>query len=254
MTWDRPIRTRPITGFEVLEGLRDLLLRVRGLPREWVNELVRFDADLLDLAATDAIEPGVIEKYFGIEPLSNEWWEKVIEFGTVQGLCEALARFVEIPLIEPITLAGQRCPAAGAFLMVRQMLAEAGADVSELRPSTPLLPYLWLWPDVFRWRIPRLAPGRVPPVFFGNRRLTRRILGIVLGVAGFLFGLWVARGFPWLGGFLVALFLKLLVWDLLLMPMAARRKHWSVDFGELYDFRDLAMAMVKRTEPLNAAA
>src|SRR5262249_20188254 len=120
--------------------------------------------------------------------------------------------------------------------------------VSRLRPSTPLIPYIWLWPEVFRWQLPRLAPGRVPEVRFLNRRLTRRILGIVFGIAGLMFGLWVAKGFPVLGGLLGAVFFKVLVFDLLLTPIAGRRRNWSVQFGGLYDFRDLVSVILNRPE------
>ncbi|HJZ57663.1 MAG TPA: hypothetical protein VKE74_22035, partial [Gemmataceae bacterium] len=78
--------------------------------------------------------------------------------------------------------------------------------------------------------------------------LTRRILGIVFGIAGLMFGLWVAKGFPVLGGLLGAVFFKVLVFDLLLTPIAARRRNWSVQFGGLYDFRDLVSVILNRPE------
>ena len=37
-------------------------------------------------------------------------------------------------------------------------------------------------------------------MFLANRRLVRRIVGIVLGFAGLLLALWVGRTFPLLGG------------------------------------------------------
>src|SRR5262249_61758956 len=128
----------------------------------------------LDGVRRGAPGPPVIEVYFGTGPLTEEWWEKVVEFGTVDGLCHALARVAQLPLIEPLTVLGRPCPAAGAFLLIRRMLAEAGADVSRLRPSTPLIPYIWLWPEVFRWQLPRLAPGRGPAFRVLNRPPTRR--------------------------------------------------------------------------------
>lgn len=255
MTWDRPIRTRRLAPAEVLAGLRDLFTRLTGLPPERAVEFVYPDADVLDLIATDGLDPAAVERYFGTGQLTEGWWKAVVEFGTVDGLCEALARCVEVPAVEPVAVAGRACHSAGAFLLVRRLLADAGADVSGLRPSTPLMPYVWLWPDVFRWQLPRVAPGRVPEVRFLNRRLTRRVLGVVLGLCGMLFGLWLARAFPWAGGLLVAVFLKVIVFDLLLTPMAVRRRNWSVQFGGLYDFRDLASTLADRAAPpLPAAA
>jgi hypothetical protein len=249
MTWDRPIRTRPLPPDDVLEGLRDIFVRGTALPRERAVEFVHPDAELLDLISIDGLDPTSVELYFGTGPLSEEWWETVVDFGTVAGLCRALAEFVEVPVIDPVPVLGRPCPAAGAFLLVRRILADAGADVSRLRPSSPLMPYVWLWPDVFRWHLPRVAPGRVPEVRFLNHRLTRRILGVVLGVGGLLFGLWLARAFPWLGGLMVAVFLKVIVFDLLLTPVAARRRNWSVQFGGLYDFRDLAAVLADSPAP-----
>jgi len=168
----------------------------------------------------------------------------VWEFGSVRGLCLALAQFVEVPVIEPVTVFGRPCPSAGAFLTVRALLARAGADVSDLRPSTPLLPYVWLWPGVFRWELPRMAPGRIPEVRFQNRRLTRRVLGAVVGFGGLVLSLWVAKHFPALGALLAGVFVKVFLLDLLRAPFAARTRNWSVEFGDLYDFRDLVAALL----------
>jgi hypothetical protein len=251
---DHPIRTRPITPEEALDGLRDLLARAHGIPWEKAAAEVKFATPLDELAAVDGIDPVGVELYFGTGSLSHEFWERVVEFGTVGGLCHALARFVEVPAIEPVTVLGRPCRVAGAYAVIRSLLVGAGADVSELQPSSPLLPYVWLWPDVFRWEIPRLAPGRVPPVLFLNRRLTRRILGILFGLGGALFGMWMARGFPVLGGFLAAICAKVLIFDLLLVPWAARRRNWSVRFGDLYDFRDLATVLANHPGPTATAA
>ncbi len=254
MTLDRPVRTRPMTPEEVLDGLRDLLARTHLIPWEKAAPEVQFDHGLDELAAIDGIDAAMVEQYFGTGPLPPEWWEKVAEFGTVRGLCHALARCAEVPVLEPVAVAGRPCLAAGAFAVVRSLLAKAGADVAELRPSSPLLPYVWLWPDVFRWQLPRLAPGRVPDVRFINHRLTRRVLGVLFGLGGALFGVWVAKPFPVLGGALAAVFAKLLVFDLILAPWAARRRNWSVRFGDLYDFRDLAAVIAAHHEAAASAA
>lgn len=255
MNWDRPIRTRRLTPEEVLEGLRDIFVRTTGMPWEVAVAEVTFDAPLDDLAAIDGFDAPVVELYFGTGKLPPEWWIKLAEFGTIRGLCHALAQFVEVPAVEPVEVFGKPCPATGAFLVVRQLLVEAGADVSELRPSSPLVPYVWLWPDVFRWQVPRLAPGRVPEVVFRNTRLVRRVIGVLFGLAGALVGMWAAKGgFPVVGGFLAGVGAKVLLIDLLLAPAAARRRNWSVRFGELYDFQDLARLIASAPEGDRAAA
>jgi hypothetical protein len=252
---DRPIRTRPMTPEEVLEGLRDLHWRTSGRSWESVVEDIGFDTDLTNLPVEDmGFDAISIELYFDTGPLPPEWWQTVSEFGTVAGLCHALSRYAEVPVIEPVVVFGKPCMTAGAFAVIRSLLIEAGADVSELRPSSLLLPYVWLWPGVFRWVLPRLAPGRVPPVVFRNHRLMRRILGIMFGLGGALLGVWVANGFPVLGGFLAAVFAKVLLFDLILVPWAAQRRNWSVSFGDLHDFRDLARLIAGESEPIRTAA
>src|SRR5262249_12499494 len=152
MTPDLPIRTRPMTPEEVLDGLRDLHCRMTGTV--WADAVaeLHFDTELTDLVAEEiGFDPLVAELYFGTGRLPDEWRQRVWGFGTVRGLCMALAQFVEVPVIEPVTVLGRPSPSAGAFVTIRALLARAGADVSDLRPSTPLLPYLWLWPGVFRW-------------------------------------------------------------------------------------------------------
>lgn len=246
MTDPRWLPTRLMTPDEVLDGIRDLIARATGEPWAEVAKAVGFDTPLKDFAARagEGFDPGVIELYFETDDLPDEWWQKVEEFGTLRGLCFALAQFVEVPVIEPVVVLGKPSVRAGAFVTVRQLLANAGADVTDLRPSSPLLPYVWLWPDVFRWQLPRLAPGRVPEVVFLNFRLLRRVLGIMLGLFGVFAGLAVRKQFPVLGGLIVAVFVKVIVFDLLLAPWAARRRNWQVRFGDLYDFRDLVGVLV----------
>ena len=157
-----------------------------------------------------------------------------------------------------IRLLGQE-PLAGRLptaeqLRIAAILDRAGADVSDLRPSSPQLPYLWLWPEVFRWQLPRMAPGRVPEVRFLNQRLARRVLGAVIGLAGLVFAFWVGRHFPALGALLAGAFVKLFLLDLLRAPLAARARNWSVEFGDLYDFRDLVAAMLGDRQAVPAAA
>lgn len=256
MTRDLTVRTRPLTPDDVLDGLRDLLRRMARV--EWADAVagVDFDTALDDLQLDEAVGfyPGLVELHFGTGPLPAEWWERVLEFGTVRGLCVALAQFVEVPVIEPAVVLGRPCLPAGAFFTVRALLARAGADVTDLKPSTPLLPYLWLWPDVFRWELPRMAPGRIPNLRFENRRLARRILGAVLGLGGLVFSFWVANHFPAVGAVLAGVFVKVFLLDLLRTPFAARARNWSVEFGGLYDFRELVNALLGERQAASAAA
>ena len=80
------------------------------------------------------------------------------------GVCELLARHAKVPRVRPVEILGSRCTAGGAFLTIRSLLAEAGADVSAIAPSTPLDEYTRRYLDVFLARIPQLAPGVLPRV------------------------------------------------------------------------------------------
>jgi hypothetical protein len=59
---------------------------------------------------------------------------------------------------------GSRCTAGGAFLTIRSFLADAGADVSEVAPSTALHEYTRRYVGVFLGPVSQLAPGALPLV------------------------------------------------------------------------------------------
>jgi hypothetical protein len=77
-------------------------------------------------------------------------------------LCELIAGRARVPVAEPITLFGDTSLAAGVFLTVRCLFAQSGADVSELRPSSALSPYLSRHVEKIVPALVRLAPGRLP--------------------------------------------------------------------------------------------
>lgn len=166
------------------------------------------------------------------------------EFPTLKGrtvgdVCRFLADRVPRPAVRPWL----NDRAAGAFLTVRHQLAAAGADVSGVRPSAPLEPYLRTHPKVFEWELQRLAPGL--PFPRPDRPVERAgMIGIfaVLAVELTLLGLAkltddrlgvVAAGVLCLG---LPLAMVVAVVGALLPP---RR----VTLGELVTFRDLARAM-----------
>jgi hypothetical protein len=80
------------------------------------------------------------------------------------GVCELLARHVKLPRVRPALIFGSRCAPGGAFLTIRSYLAEAGADVTNVAPSTPLHEYTRRYPAVFLGRVSHLAPGALPLV------------------------------------------------------------------------------------------
>src|SRR5262245_11951383 len=88
-------------------------------------------------------------------------WKKT----TMRSVCERIAAHAQAPVAEPITVFGDTSLSAGVFLAVRSLFAQSGADVSDLRPSSALSPYLSAhWQKVLPALI-RLAPGRLPGVY-----------------------------------------------------------------------------------------
>ncbi len=80
------------------------------------------------------------------------------------GVCELLARHAQLPRVRPTMILGSRCAPGGAFLTIRSYLADAGADVSAVAPSTPLHEYTRRYAGVFLGPVSQLAPGALPLV------------------------------------------------------------------------------------------
>jgi hypothetical protein len=64
--------------------------------------------------------------------------------------------------MQPVNVFGDTSLAAGAFLVVRQIFADCGADVSDLRPSSLVRPYLSRHSRRAVPAICRMAPARFP--------------------------------------------------------------------------------------------
>jgi hypothetical protein len=159
---------------------------------------------------------------------------------TVREVCEFLAARMTRPVIRPWKHVAGDCLPAGAFLTVRSMFVEAGADPAEITPSTPLGPYLWLYHDLVP-DLTRLAPDRVPPLTEGFS--LPGVLCVVLApVPLFLVMLLSKWGIElpvWV--LLATIFgaLPFTVSGIVLLLRAERRP----PLGELETFRDLAYCL-----------
>src|ERR1051325_217542 len=92
---------------------------------------------------------------------SDADWEEVMEPAhekRLAGVCEWIARHARRQAIRPARLLGRTCTSAGAFLTIRSMLQQAGADVAEIAPSTLLAPYTCRYVNQFMGPISWLAP------------------------------------------------------------------------------------------------
>lgn len=77
--------------------------------------------------------------------ISEEEWKQVFEPAKEKRLfevCQLIAKYAETEIVEPVRLFGADCLSAAIFLNLKKKLKERGVDVSELRPSSKLSPYL----------------------------------------------------------------------------------------------------------------
>src|SRR5579859_3193668 len=98
--------------------------------------------------------------------LNQEWgidypdatWHTVLKPAKerrLRDVCTLIAERARRPRIRPTQFLGRPCTAAGVFLTVRSILAEAGATADQIAPSTPLAEYTRRHPLIFLLNISR---------------------------------------------------------------------------------------------------
>ena len=68
-------------------------------------------------------------------------WRRVLKPGgkrTLRDVCEFIARYKRVAVVEPVTVLGARCRPAGAFRIFTQLLRKRAAFKGEVAPSTAL--------------------------------------------------------------------------------------------------------------------
>jgi hypothetical protein len=177
--------------------------------------------------------------------LDSEWklgrpdtaWHTVLEPAkarTLRELCAFIAQDAVRPSIEPFRIMGSTCLTAGAFLAIRSLLRDAGADVDSVAPSTPLDQYTRRHLAVFLGPISRLAPNALPVIKMSTPWYD-------LSSAGFLLGLflvpvgWFISPLAQAAGIILAVISWAALWisARFLLPS-------EVAFGNLRTFRELA--------------
>jgi hypothetical protein len=165
-----PLRMRRLTADEVLASLIDVYAFNANVNNSAPYCTGDVNADMTVEEYCDDME------FSDIRIFLNHWFdlaltrEEVWAVGTpapqqtLRDLCQFLATRIEVPAIEPFTILGKPRQSAGAFLTIRTILAQAGADVSRLAPSSPLGPYLRNHFMVFARDISKLSPGRFPRI------------------------------------------------------------------------------------------
>lgn len=158
---------------------------------------------------------------------------------TLRDVCRLVAsRNYEQRALLPVQIFGSECAAAGAFVTLKALLKEAGADVSEVAPSTSLAEYARRYTGAFH-NLALMAPGKLPLTHVKHDLDIPLLLVFVLYIATAVASLWYwsFKLFCITGGF-----------GLLLLALAAAMANVlprEVRFGEFKTFRDLCRAITR---------
>lgn len=128
-----------------------------------------------------------------------------------------------------------------AFLTIRSILSQVGAKASEIAPSTLLVPYTRKYFEQFIGPISKLAPGALPPVRYRKPVYSAAVLGILLGMAWLVIGIYSELLLFTIIGTLLIVFCYAMTWVAAYIMLPS-----SVTFGELRTFRDLAEVIDKQ--------
>src|SRR5690348_416619 len=168
---ERDIPSRLLVRDEVLAILIQFVARSPGDFDAFALVPLSFDTSIRSwLGMFDAMTPRSfgrsLNETFGVQ-FSDESWSRVltpVKQRTLGDVCDLLAQHARVTCVRPITLMGDTSASAGAFLAMRQILDRAGVDISDMRPSTELAPFLRSVPRTAFAELMRLAPGRMPPI------------------------------------------------------------------------------------------
>lgn len=178
-------------------------------------------------------------------PMSR--WRDVMEPAKKRrlgGVCELLAQYVKLPRVRPATVLGC-CAPAGAFLTIRSYLNDAGADVTDVAPSTPLGEYTRRYAKVFLGPVSQLAPGALPLVKVRTPVYDSFVTGMTAALLGFIVA--------WLCASITIAEVSAIVFAICYIGVCTLGQ-WvlpaSVDFPGLKTFRDMSNAIAAggRTE------
>ena len=172
MNYYRPPARIPATPEYVLEVLLDQLRQFYAFEWEMYEPVeLTFETTIAELCEPDDFRDSRqlgrrIDEVWNLGHSDSEWRAVLqpADKRTLRDLCDFIAKGSLRPDIRPLRLLGTDCRPAGAFLAIRSILSDYGANVESLRPSTPLEDYTSHYPEVFLGPIARLAPNTIPSV------------------------------------------------------------------------------------------
>lgn len=194
-----------------------------GLSRLWVSNATRLNS------------------LFEMDASINEWRPVLTppRKRTVRDICEFVAKRSRVLRIPEPHVLGRPCRNAGAFLTLKKLLSDAGADTSNLAPSSPLADYAEIGLPRIYLSLIRTAPQLIKRIGVRYRSEAGHMAVAVLlffttsllGVAGF--GSSVFYFLP----ALLSLCGFFIVWQL---SVRCNRYPKCVVFDGLSDFKDLS--------------
>jgi hypothetical protein len=247
VTYDRPPAYVPATADYVLAVIRDSHRQQCQFDPEAEPDVeLTFQTTIAEWRSScDLLEWRQLGR-----ALDSQWnlgrpdtaWHAVLEpaeVRTLRELCEFIARGTVRPSVEPVNIMGSTCLTAGAFLAIRSLLRDAGADVDSVAPSTPLDQYARRHLAVFLGPISWLAPNALPEIKMSTPWYDLSSAGCLLGLLIATVGCFVSP-FVTATGVILAMVSWAAVWisARLLLPS-------SVTFGNVRTFRDLAKVVAE---------
>ena len=176
--------------------------------------------------------------------ITDEEWKEVLapmKIKTLDGVCKLIASRAMAPCAEPLVILGRPCRTTGVFILIRDILANAGADVSEIKPSTPLGPYMTRWHRVFMTEVTKIAPGTLPPFKINNPLYDLCIWGLLPSVIILMVS--IGTQSPYIG------IVGLLLFTVSYWGTWVTAPHpTSIELGHLNTFRDLCQAIAAQDE------
>ena len=97
--------------------------------------------DALDLLPWRQLYP-VLNRGFNISASANDWKPVLTGESTLLDVCSFIAIRSRIASIKPQKLLGRSCLSSAVFLSMKSYLKDNNVDVSDLRPSSSITPYL----------------------------------------------------------------------------------------------------------------
>jgi len=227
----------PATPEYVLEVIRDeYRQQLQFDPEAEPGVELKFETTVSEWRATcDLVAWKPLGKALGVKwdfAATDGEWKHVLEPAEQKRLvdvCNFIASRATRSEILPSRLLGTTCHRGGTFLAIRAMLAESGADVHALRPSSPITPYINKYPDVFLGPISRLAPNVLPLIKVHNSSLKLGLYSISYG------GLILSFVFSSFSIFLLSVASVVTLLPIVFLPFVSVR----CEFPGIVTFRDL---------------